>query len=169
MPNWAEGSLKVRGLEKDVIAFLKGALSGIPSVGASMKAALSVGDIKIPNVEIEEDGFNIKISSPNGLHIEGSRRAFIEGVVDYWFLDDEEDEPSQVVFTIDNFKQAWAVQTDNFARLSKKYNIDIKIHAFEKGMEFNQLIEIHKGEIIKDEEIQFADYQWECVLPNLGG
>ncbi|MEZ0482617.1 hypothetical protein [Planococcus sp. SSTMD024] len=170
MPNWAEGSLKVRGKEKDIVAFLRGALGGIPSFGASIKAALGGGEIEVPGVTIEEDDFNMVISSPNGLHIEGSRRAFIEGSVDYWFLDeDDEEEPAQVVFTIDNFKQAWAVQSDNFARLSEKYNIDIKIHAFERGMQFNQLIEIHKGEIIHDQEIQFDDYEWECVMPNLGG
>ncbi|MBB5146203.1 hypothetical protein HNQ35_001404 [Cerasibacillus quisquiliarum] len=36
-------------------------------------------------------------------------------------------------------------------------------------MEFNQDIEINKGEIIKDEEIKFDDYEWECIYPNLGG
>lgn len=49
------------------------------------------------------------------------------------------------------------------------YDIDIKIYAFEAGMEFNQDIEIIKGKIIKDDEIKFENYQWECIEPNLGG
>lgn len=49
-----------------------------------------------------------------------------------------------------------------------KYNVDMKIHAFERGMEFNQVIEIVDGEIIQDKEIQFEDYQWECICPKLG-
>lgn len=169
MPNWAEGNLKIRGSEKDIIAFLKGALVGIPDIGASMKAALHGGEIEVPEVETTEDNFNIVFSSKNGLHIQGTRRAFIEGDVDYWFSEDEDDEPKPIVFVIDNFKQAWAVHANDYAFLSLKYNIDIQINAFERGMEFNQVIEIHKGEVIKDEEILFNDYQWECILPNLGG
>lgn len=45
----------------------------------------------------------------------------------------------------------------------------MKIHAFEQGMEFNQVIEIIDGEVIHDYEIHFTDYQWECVCPKLGG
>ncbi|MGR5995465.1 hypothetical protein ACT7C9_25025 [Bacillus cereus] len=55
------------------------------------------------------------------------------------------------------------------ATLSKEYNVDIKIYAFEKGMEFNQDVEIHKGEIIKNVEIEFDNYMWECINPNMGG
>lgn len=48
--------------------------------------------------------------------------------------------------------QAWCVNTQEFASISKKYDIDIKIHAFERGGQFSQDIEIHKGNVIKDEE-----------------
>ena len=33
-------------------------------------------------------------------------------------------------------------------------------------MEFNQDVEIYKGEIIKNVEIEFDDYMWECINPN---
>ncbi len=36
-------------------------------------------------------------------------------------------------------------------------------------MEFNQDVEIYKGEIIKNVEIEFDDYMWECITPNMGG
>ncbi len=36
-------------------------------------------------------------------------------------------------------------------------------------MEFNQDVEIYKGEIIKGVEIEFDDYMWECINPNIGG
>lgn len=45
----------------------------------------------------------------------------------------------------------------------------IEIHAFEMGMEFNQVIEIIDGKIVKDEELHFKDYQWDCICPKLGG
>ena len=43
------------------------------------------------------------------------------------------------------------------------------IHAFERGMQFNQIIEIIDGKITKDEEVEFDDYDWDCICPNLGG
>lgn len=36
-------------------------------------------------------------------------------------------------------------------------------------MEFNQDVEIYKGEIIKNVEIEFDDYMWEFINPNMGG
>lgn len=36
-------------------------------------------------------------------------------------------------------------------------------------MEFNQIIEIIDEKIIKDEELHFEDYQWECICPDMGG
>lgn len=45
----------------------------------------------------------------------------------------------------------------------------MKIHGFERGMEFNQVIEIVDGKILKDEELYFKDYQWDCICPNIGG
>lgn len=51
----------------------------------------------------------------------------------------------------------------------KQYNVDMRIHAFERGMQFNQIIEIIDGKITKDEEVEFDDYDWDCICPNLGG
>ena len=45
----------------------------------------------------------------------------------------------------------------------------MKIYGFEKGMQFNRDVEIVDGEILKDEEINFDDYNWECICPNMGG
>lgn len=38
-----------------------------------------------------------------------------------------------------------------------------------RGMQFNQIIEIIDGKITKDEEVEFDDYDWDCICPNLGG
>lgn len=32
-----------------------------------------------------------------------------------------------------------------------------------------QVIEIIDGKIVKDEELHFKDYQWDCICPKLGG
>lgn len=54
-------------------------------------------------------------------------------------------------------------------KISKKYNIDLKIYAFERGMEFNLDIEVSKGKVIKSEVIKFDNYMWDCIDPLSGG
>ncbi|MED1128818.1 hypothetical protein [Bacillus paralicheniformis] len=163
MPNWAEGVLKIRGTRNDIRNFLTKGLSPIPSISPQI-AMMTGKKVEEPKVEIEEDEWDLTMKSPNGLYIEGTRRAFIEGTI-VWDFDDKHEE----VLTIDSFKQAWGVEAEPLAKLSKEFNVDLKVYVFEKGMEFNQDIEIHKGEIIKDNEIKFDDYEWECIYPNLGG
>ena len=58
---------------------------------------------------------------------------------------------------------------DELLKTCEKYHVDMKIHGFEMGMEFNQDIEIVDGRILKDEELHFENYQWDCICPNMGG
>ncbi|WP_096269485.1 hypothetical protein [Paucisalibacillus globulus] len=162
MPNWAEGVLKVRGTRQDIRKFLVEGLEPLnPRAGISM---LRGGEIEQLKSEIQEDDWDLTMKAPHGFYIKGTRRAFIESDI-YWEFDDKHTE----VLTIEDFKQAWAVIPENFVEISKKFNLDIKIYTFEKGMEFNQDVEIHKGEIVKNNEITFDDYEWECLMPHLGG
>lgn len=163
MPNWAEGILKVRGTRQDIKKFLIEGLEALPSLSGEMARMMGM-EVEIPNVKIEEDEWDFNMYSPYGFYVKGTRRAFIEGHIQWYFNDSHLE-----VLTINSFKQAWGVDAIEFAEISKRYNIDIKIYVFECGMEFNQDIEINKGEIIKDEEIKFDDYEWECIYPNLGG
>jgi hypothetical protein len=160
MPNWCEGSLKVRGEKENIKRFLLEAFMPIqPAILQILRP-----DIKGPELNVTEDEWSLTIESTgnDGFHVKGTRRNFIESSSIEWEFDRE-------VLIIDGFKAAWGVYADQLAEISKEYNIDFKIYAFEKGMEFNQDIEIHKGEIIKDDEIQFNDYYWECINPTLGG
>jgi len=163
MPNWAEGTLKIRGTRENIKKFLTEALSPIFSAGDSIRSLLGQ-EVEQPKSEIKEDEWKFEMKSPNGFHIAGTRRAFIESGIDWWFDDKHEE-----ILVIDSFKQAWGVDPEPFAKLSKQYDIDFKIYVFERGMEFNQEVEIHSGEIITNKEIQFKDYEWECIFPNLGG
>ena len=61
------------------------------------------------------------------------------------------------------------VFSSKYIDLSKQYNVDIKIEAFEHGMEFSRYILIEKGELKEDKKIEYEDYVWDCVMPNLGG
>lgn len=162
MPNWAEGVLKIRGTRQDIRKFLVEGLSPLnPHTGI---AKLLGKEVEEPEVTIEEDDWDFKMNSPHGFYINGTRRAFIESGIE-WYFDDRHTE----ILTIDSFKQAWGVDSREYVEISNKYNVDIKIYVFERGMEFNQDIEIIKGEIVRDNEIKFDDYEWECLMPHLGG
>ncbi|MCM3573315.1 hypothetical protein M3172_08915 [Mesobacillus subterraneus] len=163
MANWAEGTLKIRGTRADIKSFLTGALKPCFPIGAGIREFITGEKPAAPEVEIREDEYDFKMKSEDGFYIEGCRRAFV-GSVDWWFEDKH-----QEVLVIDDFKQAWGVDATPLAELSERYNVDLKVYVFEQGMEFNQEIEIHKGEIIKNNEITFDDYKWECIYPNLGG
>ena len=64
---------------------------------------------------------------------------------------------------------AWALESTPYEEMSKKYGLDFRFYGYERGMEFNQEIEVIDGETTIDREIKFKDYWWECPDPELGG
>ena len=149
MPNWAEGSLKLRGKKENI--------------AQALKYMFCTAD----NVEIEEDLeiglFELTTTAPY-FYINGTRRAFIQNNKLSFRLDDD-----YLVIEINDFNQAWAVEPENYQEISSKFDVDIKIFTFECGMEFTQEIEISKGEIVKNVCYEYDDYQWEVPFSNLGG
>lgn len=144
MPNWCEGTFKVRGTLSDVERFVReNMLDTIISI------TKSEGDL-----ELELSG---------EAYIKDSNRMFIYPGYYYSF-----DKNGKNTLTL-QFKAAWRVYIDPFVKISKDYNVDIKIYGFEKGSEFNQDIVIVNGEVIKNDIITFNDYAWECPFPDLGG
>lgn len=164
MPNWCKGILKIRGKKENIIKFLE--------EGTSLLDGLFEPKEIEPKIEINDcDEISIenlnKAKGIDCLYIKGTIRNFIDPVKDEIYLYNTEEE--EQIICLKNFKAAWRIDADALRVVSNRYNIDIKIYAFEAGMEFNQDIEIIKGEIIKDEEITFKDYVWECIEPNIGG
>lgn len=149
MPNWAEGSLKLRGKKENI--------------AQALKYMFCTAD----NVEIEEDleiGWLKLTTTAPYFYINGTRRAFIKNdKLEFWLDDD------YLVIEINDFNQAWAAIPDNYKEISSKFDVDIKIFTFECGMEFTQEIEISKGEITKDICYEYDEYQWEVPFSNLGG
>lgn len=145
MPNWCEGTFKVRGTLSDVERFVReNMLDTIISITDNIKGYL----------ELELSG---------EAYIKDSNRVFIYPG-NYYTTD------RNGVYTLTlQFKAAWRVYIDPFVKMSKDYNVDIKILGFEKGSEFNQDVVIVNGEVIKNDIITFNDYQWECPFPDLGG
>ena len=151
MPNWSEGCLKVRGKAADVKKFILEGLKPVDFFGTELPK-LELSDIE----EVESD---------KNCWIEGTNRGFVENLlVDFSFVEDEE------TFTaVLDTKFAWAADAEELLALCKKYSVDMKLYAFEKGNEFNQDILIVGGQILRDNRIEFEDYNWECICPTLGG
>lgn len=148
MPNWAEGSLKLRGRSENIASALKQMLLN-----------------DTVTLEDEWDGTLLKFNNTAPyFYINETRRAFIkQEQIEVW-LEDE-----FCIVELNNFKQAWSAIPENYQEISIKFDVDIKIFTFECGMEFTQEIEISKGEIIKDVCYKYDDYQWEVPFSNLGG
>ena len=154
MPNWCEGTLKVRGKLEDLKRFVLEGLHPVDFFGNEREPLKldSLGNCKYKGT----------------CWIENTRRGFIEDL-DVYFCDYEETDEPQVICLESKF--AWAITAEELQKTCIKYNVDMKIYAFERGMEFNQDIEIVNGEIVTNDEIEFKgkDYLWECIMPNMGG
>lgn len=151
MPNWSEGCLKVRGKAANVKKFV---LEGLHPV--------DFFDNALPKLELSDLG---EVDTDKDCWIEGKTRGFVENLyADFSFVEDDE------TFTaILDAKFAWAADADELLALCQKYDVDMKLYAFEKGMGFNQDILIVDGEIRRDCRIAFEDYNWECICPTVGG
>ena len=150
MPNWAEGTLKLRGKTENIVSALKEML--LESQGTTL--------------EEEYDGTLLTFKTENDyFYINGTRRAFISGKdIEIWLDEDF------VIIELENFKQAWAASAGDYTEISSKFDVDIKIFTFEMGMEFTQEIEISKGEIIKNiVNENFTNYSWDVPFSRLGG
>ena len=164
MPNWCKGNLKVRGKKENIIRFIKYGTSLLDGFWEPKEIAPEVKITDCDEIEIE----NIdKTKGTDCLYIKGTRRNFIDPIEDEIFIHDIDEEEQTIC--LKKFKAAWGIDADALRVISARYDIDFKIYAFECGMEFNQDIEIIKGKIIKDEEIKFNNYQWECIDPEKGG
>ena len=148
MPNWAEGSIKLRGSSENIASALKQMLLNYTVT-----------------LEDKWDGTLLKFNNTAPyFYINETRRAFIEKEqIEVWL------EEEFCIFELDNFKQAWRAIPENYQEISSKFDVDIKIFTFECGMEFTQEIEISKGKIIKNVCYEYDDYQWEVPFSNLGG
>ena len=160
MPNWCEGSLKVRGKLENVKKFF---LEGLKCYEYNYKNfSQTISEDAIELKEDSEDEVWIKINKI--AHISGTRRAFVENT-DVDFYPNEKGIATAAV----NMKQAWFMCAEEFLEIAKKYNVDMRLYGFECGGRFNQEIIIENGEIVKDVEIKFDDYIWECPMTYLGG
>lgn len=159
MPNWCEGMLKIRGKQEDVFNLLADNLQvwKVVTIRDDMREELDKEAIEIDR---EDETIYVEKTA----HIKGTRRNFVEPKeINVWKRKD-----GNACIAVE-FRAAWGVESEPYIELSKAYNVDIKIEAFERGMEFSRYILIENGNLKEDKETGYDDYVWECVMPNLGG
>lgn len=168
MPNWCEGTLKVRGKIENIRSWVKENITcykneWVKTADGKVEPLYSEIENSVVDVYPEfEDEFTVEIKYL--AHIKSTRRHFIlKG--DYNCIANE----NGIAVLVLEFQSAWAIDTEPFTEMSKQYNVDFRIYGCECGMQFNQEVIIECGELIKNEEIKFDDYEWECPFPHLGG
>ena len=160
MPNWCTGDLKVRGKYKDIKEFLSKEM--IILGGSPFNR-----EYKEPLID-ESCGIEIKVGN-QGMWFRNAYRSYFENNIDIWIDDELKENDSIITLNLGELQTAWGTDTKALTKLSKQYNLDFKIYAYERGMQFNIDFEVHKGEVIKNNEIKFDDYIWECPNPEIGG
>lgn len=151
MANWCAGTLRVRGKKKDLQNFL-------------VKGLKPCDFAKSEHAKLELDEYG-NIYCNRSCYIKGTNRGFVKSLDVY--LEDYEDDSIHAIALDVEF--AWDISSEELLELCKKYHVDMRIYAFERGMEFNLEIEIIDGKITKDSYLAFKDYIWECICPNVGG
>lgn len=157
MPNWCEGTLKVRGNFENVRNFILNGLSSTYDDLINDEIQKSFLDIW----NDDEEYFEAEIERT--CYLDGTRRGFIDN--SYIYMNNE-DEYSVLLL---NARFAWCIFPEELLKICKEYGVDMKITAFERGAEFVQELEIVNGEIIQNKEIEYDDYRWDCPYPLLGG
>lgn len=160
MPNWCEGMLKIRGKQEDVFNLLADNLQVWKVVTIREDGMREELDKEAIEIDREDETIYVEKAA----HIKGTRRNFVEpNEINVWKRKD-----GNACIAVE-FRAAWGVESEPYIELSKAYNVDIKIEAFERGMEFSRYILIENGNLKEDKETGYDDYVWECVMPNLGG
>jgi len=145
MANWCEGTLKLRGRPEIIAQLCNECFVGV-------RATIYNND-------------DLEITSSDWCRVVGNGCAFImECNVGLSFSEGE----TEISMALP-LKEAYNINSVFWAELSKKYGLVIRIHAFEKGMEFERELEVHKGHYYTDKKIEYADYVWESPMPLLGG
>lgn len=107
--------------------------------------------------KIGDDGYFIASDT----YIDNSRRMFVADDCEIFLYEGN-------IYYLP-IKQAWNFEPGDFIYISKTYNLDLRITGFERGMGYDQEIEVINGVVTIAKSNEYNDYWWECPCPTLGG
>ena len=150
MPNWIEGTMKLRGKAADLIRFFDNGF-----------------DMTVEKREYSDD---VVYTIGDFVYVNGSRRAFTLEAFDQEISKN----PDDVQIALIPIRQAWSFTPYQGAEqrwidLAKEYNLDVRLQGFERGIEFYQDVEIVNGEMVRNDCITYPDWDWDCPMPRMGG
>lgn len=153
MPNWIEGTMKLRGKRENIKRFFD----------EGLKPSSLFGEInKLDDQVKDESGDDyLEYSFKDEPYICGTRRMFITDSYTNMFAED-----GVCCFDI---KQAWGFEAKELEKISAKFNVDIRVYGIEMGMQFCEEILIENGKTIYAKKIKYDDWDWECPFPKMGG
>ena len=144
MPNWIEGTLKLRGKRENIRRFFNEGLDGKGKI--TDRSTESCLDFSFGNCH----------------YIKDTNRAFI--VDGNAYLPD--DDFGTVCVSV---QQAWGFVLEEWKAISDRYEIDVRLFGIEGGMAFTEEIIIEQGKEPIDIVNTYDDWIWECPFPYMGG
>lgn len=157
MPNWIEGTLKLRGKHDNIHRFIKEAIMPSRMFGVIVEKEYVID---------RSDDEDIDVTIKNEPYIAGTRRMFIQDCdVRMWGVF------GVAVFDI---KQAWSFSStqedlETLQKIAHTYDVDVRLYGIERGMEFTQEVIVTAKGVEKNEVKVYEDWDWECPFPNMGG
>lgn len=177
MPNWCCGNIRFRGKWDDIIKLISETFEFCSYSGNGLET------IQKPcKIETEED-YLIYVRSPfdegsksSWCYIKGTSRNFINIFGDPDFSSSavcklKEDKDDYIV-VFENFCAAWSIEAEPYIDMSKRYNVDIRIMGWERGLGFWQDIVVVNGDVIRNIADDYGGYDgwmWDSAMPYLGG
>lgn len=176
MPNWCEGTIKIRGKYENVKRFLTEGVN-ICKYTWNGKEYVSEAVPRDKWLSIEEHAdLNVttisrRYNNPDFagmVYIEGTKRAFI---TDFDINLDKDEDP---VIAVASFAQAWGIRSEEFAKLAEQYEIDFRLYGIDGSMGFFEEYEIlDNGKTINDlgpkNWLSYSEFKWLCPFPFMGG
>lgn len=177
MPNWAEGTIRIKGKFQNVINFLSNELQavvkkdhGTVPVKVTKKYISDSKDERAITEYIFSVPDKLNEIYEQHLYFKDSSRQFL--FTDSVSMDTYFDDDKEHVFVFDDFNGAWHVEGDHFNELAKKYDVDIRIWVWECGLQWWS-----KDTYYRDGEEDHEDFGtedpdvwlWEAANPFKGG
>lgn len=155
MPNWCQGTLKIRGDAGTIKKFMH--------EGLEVYNRSEDGNMVSEPPRYNDWGDLLNVGKYGYIYVLGTRRGFVEHILSCW---DAENDEELALF----YKQAWKIESKELREIARKFKLNMRIQGFECGCEFMQDVEVDSnGNVIKDDVLTCDDYFWECPFPTLGG
>lgn len=161
MPNWCEGTLKVRGEIKNVEKWVRECVS-IRHPKYNINFVVQI-DVVSDGIFVDAGEEEISVEVTEMAYIKGTYRCFVQKGM-YGATGDK-----NIIVLCMKFQAAWIINPEEFINMSKKYDIDFRLYGCERGNEFCQEVIVENGMLTKDQKIRYDNYSWECPFPLLGG